>query len=92
MIKLAIADVTLSWCRLRCPAWAARYTGPALRKMSATSSEVRIALNQRAALFVLGLEVRHFRHTQASAIGGAERCPVLDPRCRLEQLCCLIDA
>src|SRR5690606_20619593 len=31
----------LSWCRLRCPACAARYEGPAARKMSATSSEVR---------------------------------------------------
>src|SRR5690606_747746 len=35
------ADMILSWCRLRCPACAARYEGPAARKMSATSSEVR---------------------------------------------------
>src|SRR3990167_5852153 len=33
--------MTLSWPRLRCPAWAARYAGPALRKISATSSEAR---------------------------------------------------
>eukprot|EP01137_Pigoraptor_chileana_P001308 Opistho-2@38752 len=36
----SIADMTLSCWRLRCPAWAARYAGPALRKISATSSEV----------------------------------------------------
>gem|GEM_PF-6337017 len=34
----AIADITLSWCRLRCPAWLARYAGPTARKMSATRS------------------------------------------------------
>src|SRR3954468_20838553 len=37
----SIADITLSWARLRCPAWAARYPGPAARRMSATSSEAR---------------------------------------------------
>src|SRR5918998_6749695 len=35
----SIADITLSWARLRCPAWDAWYAGPAARKMSATSSE-----------------------------------------------------
>src|SRR5690606_29816762 len=39
----------LSWCRLRCPVWAARYAGPAERKMSATSSEAR---NGSAARYV----------------------------------------
>ena len=34
-------DMTLSWCRFRCPAWPARYAGPTPRKMSATSREAR---------------------------------------------------
>src|SRR4051794_1261096 len=37
----SIADITLSWCRLRCPAWVARYGGPTARKISATSIEAR---------------------------------------------------
>src|SRR5437764_211840 len=37
----SIAAITLSWARLRCPAWAARYPGPAARKTSLTSSEAR---------------------------------------------------
>src|SRR5918993_4123048 len=37
----SIADITLSWARLRCPAWDAWYADPAARKMSATSSEAR---------------------------------------------------
>src|SRR3954471_10833853 len=37
----SIADITFSSARLRCPAWAARYAGPAARRMSATSIEVR---------------------------------------------------
>ena len=41
--QCSIADITLSCCRLKCPAWAARYAGPAVRKMSATSTEVRTA-------------------------------------------------
>src|SRR5436305_7894149 len=42
--------MTLSCCRLRCPAWAARYAGPAPRRMSATSSEARTASAGRGAL------------------------------------------
>ena len=38
--QFSIAVITLSWTRFRCPVCAARYAGPAARKMSATSSEV----------------------------------------------------
>src|ERR1700722_4048358 len=38
-----MADMTLSCCRRGCPTWAAREAGPAARRMSATSSEVRNA-------------------------------------------------
>ena len=36
--------------------------------------------------------MRDLRHTQAGTIGDAERRPVLDARCHLEQLCHLLDA
>src|SRR6218665_1287954 len=49
--QCSIADMILSWCRLRCPACAVRYAGPAARKISATSSEARTALAVRR-LFV----------------------------------------
>ena len=39
--QCSIADITLSWSKLRCPARAIRYAGPAARKMSATSMEAR---------------------------------------------------
>src|SRR5215207_6130255 len=39
--QCSIADMILSWARLRRPAWHARYAGPAARKISATSSEAR---------------------------------------------------
>src|SRR5215213_5683138 len=39
--QCSIADITLSWCRLRCPACDARYSGPTVRKISATSIEAR---------------------------------------------------
>src|SRR5579859_144022 len=41
--QVSMADMTLSWARLICPAWAARQAGPAARKTSATSSDGRIA-------------------------------------------------
>src|SRR5258708_15165733 len=41
--QVSIADITFSWARLTCPAWAARQAGPAARKMSATSRGGRIA-------------------------------------------------
>src|SRR5271168_2199851 len=37
----SIADITLSWPRLRCPAWARRQAGPWARKISATSRAAR---------------------------------------------------
>ena len=36
--QVSIADMTLSWARLTCPAWARRHAGPCSRKMSASSS------------------------------------------------------
>ncbi len=39
--QLSIADMTLSWLRLKCPAWARRQAGPWARKTSATSSDGR---------------------------------------------------
>ena len=33
-----MADITLSWARLRWPRWASRQAGPCSRKMSATSN------------------------------------------------------
>ena len=36
--QVSIADMTLSWIRLTCPALARRHAGPYLRKMSAISS------------------------------------------------------
>src|SRR5215470_4944100 len=36
--QLSIADITLSWPRLRWPAWARRHAAPWPRKISATSS------------------------------------------------------
>ena len=48
--QFSIALITLSWNRLRCPVWAARYPGPAARKMSATSSEGRTRSTGRRSL------------------------------------------
>src|SRR3974390_643811 len=39
--QLSIADITLSWPRLRWPAWARRHAAPWSRKISATSSAGR---------------------------------------------------
>src|SRR5690349_20111050 len=39
--QLSIADMTLSWPRLRWPAWARRHAAPWPRKISATSSSGR---------------------------------------------------
>ncbi len=39
--QLSMADMTLSWPRLKCPARAWRQAGPWARKMSATSSPSR---------------------------------------------------
>jgi hypothetical protein len=36
--QASIADITLSWVRLTCPALACRHAGPWARKMSAISS------------------------------------------------------
>lgn len=36
--QASIADITRNWPKLRCPACARRYAGPAARKISATSS------------------------------------------------------
>ena len=35
--QASIADITLSWARLTCPALACRHAGPWVRKMSAIS-------------------------------------------------------
>ena len=37
--QVSMADIALSWPRLRCPAWAVRQAAPWRWKMSATSSE-----------------------------------------------------
>src|ERR1700693_2525087 len=39
--QLSIADITLSWPRLTCPALALRHAGPWRRKISATSTAGR---------------------------------------------------
>ena len=39
--QFSIADITLSWSRLTCPALAERHAGPWSRKISATSSAGR---------------------------------------------------
>src|SRR6478735_12161717 len=44
--QVSIADITLSWSRLTCPALAARQAGPCRRKMSATSSAGRTAISR----------------------------------------------
>ena len=44
------------------------------------------------AVDIVGFEVRDLRHAQPGAIGYAQRRPVLDTRCRTEQLRHLIDA
>src|SRR3954447_10851853 len=46
----SMADITFSWARLICPAWAARQAGPAAWKTSATSRGGRIAGSAARAL------------------------------------------
>jgi hypothetical protein len=50
-----MADMTLSWARLRWPRCASRQAGPAPRKMSATSSVGRMAPRYGVRAFSIGL-------------------------------------
>src|SRR5215831_874267 len=65
----SIADMTLSWPRLRWPAWDARQAGPRWRKMSATSTAGRD--NGGASAGHLQQQVERARHLADRADGDA---------------------
>src|ERR1700739_2604337 len=70
--QLSIADITLSWPRLRWPALALRHAGPWPRKISATSKAGRdtCASAGRPDLLELGRDVLQRAHDFADRLGG----------------------
>src|ERR1700688_789044 len=72
--QLSIADITLSWPRLRWPALARRHAGPWPRKMSATSSDgrdtSRASGGRLSALFELARNMIERAHDLPDGLGG----------------------
>ncbi len=58
--QASIADITLSWLRLTCPALARRHAGPCLRNMSAISSLSRGKARALPRSLFAGLQVQQF--------------------------------